>query len=215
LTKSSGGDEASAIFNAAFGNMVGVFLSPTLILGYLGVTGQLNLGQIFYKLALRVLLPVTVGQVLQKYVPPAVAFVQTYKKQFKQAQQYCLIFIVYTVFCRTFSDHLMGGGSSGSNTSVADIFIMIAIQFCLLVGLMIFSWFTFRCLFRDEPQLRVMALFGSTQKTIAMGVPLINAIYQNDPLVGLYTLPLLVWHPMQLLLGSFLAPKLACTRFPA
>ena len=42
-----------------------------------------------------------------------------------------------------------------------------------------------------------------------MGVPLINAIYANDPLVGLYTLPLLIWHPMQLLVGSFLAPRLA------
>jgi hypothetical protein len=42
-----------------------------------------------------------------------------------------------------------------------------------------------------------------------MGVPLINAIYESDPLVGLYTLPLLIWHPMQLVLGSFLAPRLA------
>jgi sodium/bile acid cotransporter 7 len=41
-----------------------------------------------------------------------------------------------------------------------------------------------------------------------MGVPLINAIYENDPLVGMYTLPLLIWHPMQLVVGSFLAPKL-------
>jgi hypothetical protein len=41
-----------------------------------------------------------------------------------------------------------------------------------------------------------------------MGVPLINAIYESDPLVGLYTLPLLIWHPMQLLVGSSLAPKL-------
>ncbi len=43
---------------------------------------------------------------------------------------------------------------------------------------------------------------------VAMGVPLINAIYENDPLVGLYTLPLLIWYPMQLVVGSFLAPKL-------
>lgn len=41
-----------------------------------------------------------------------------------------------------------------------------------------------------------------------MGVPLINAIYEKNPLVGLYTLPLLIWHPMQLVLGSFLSPKL-------
>ncbi len=42
-----------------------------------------------------------------------------------------------------------------------------------------------------------------------MGVPLINAIYESNTNVGLYTLPLLVWHPMQLVIGSFLAPKLA------
>lgn len=46
------------------------------------------------------------------------------------------------------------------------------------------------------------------KKQVAMGVPLINAIYEDNPLVGLYTLPLLIWHPMQLVIGSYLAPKL-------
>ncbi len=46
--------EASAIFNAACGNLVGVFLSPILILGYLGVTGDVDLLGVFVKLALRV-----------------------------------------------------------------------------------------------------------------------------------------------------------------
>jgi sodium/bile acid cotransporter 7 len=42
-----------------------------------------------------------------------------------------------------------------------------------------------------------------------MGVPLINAIYESNPMVGLYTLPLLIWHPMQLVLGSAVAPRVA------
>ena len=41
-----------------------------------------------------------------------------------------------------------------------------------------------------------------THKTVAVGVPLINAIYENDPMVGYHTLPLLIWHPMQLVLGT-------------
>ena len=41
-----------------------------------------------------------------------------------------------------------------------------------------------------------------------MGAPLISAIFETDPNVGLLTLPLLIWHPMQLLVGSILAPKL-------
>jgi sodium/bile acid cotransporter 7 len=34
-------------------------------------------------------------------------------------------------------------------------------------------------------------------------------MYEDNPNVGLYTLPLLIWHPMQLVIGSFLAPRLA------
>jgi hypothetical protein len=41
-----------------------------------------------------------------------------------------------------------------------------------------------------------------------MGVPLIGAIYENDPNVGIYVLPILIWYPMQLLIGAFLVPWL-------
>eukprot|EP00980_Cylindrotheca_fusiformis_P002401 scaffold558_cov111-Cylindrotheca_fusiformis.AAC.19 len=202
LTKSAGGDEASAIFNAAFGNLIGVFLSPALILGYLGVTGDVDLLGVFYKLALRVVLPVSVGQILQKFSPQVVAFNKKHKKRFKKAQQLALVFIVYTVFCSTFSEE-------DDSVKVGSIFIMIAIQFCLLCLVMGLAWMFLKLLFPKEPTLRVMGLFGCTHKTVAMGVPLINAIYESDPNVGLYTLPLLIWHPMQLVLGSLLAPRLS------
>jgi len=201
LTKSSGGDEAAAIFNAAFGNLVGVFLSPVLILGYLGVTGDVDLLEVFYKLALRVVVPVLVGQILQKKSKMTVEFVKNHKPKFKRAQQMCLIFIVYTVFCQTFAE--------GTESRISDIFLMIAFQFLLLTTLMGMAWQLLRFTFPNSPKLRVMGLYGCTHKTVAMGIPLINAIYENDPAVGLYTLPLLIWHPMQLVLGSLLAPRLA------
>jgi len=201
LTKASGGDEAAAVFHAAFGNLCGVFLSPLLILGYLGVSTEIDLLDVFYKLSLRVVVPVAFGQLLRKFSPPVVAYVDNHKNMFKQAQQYCLIFIVYAVFCVTFTEDT-------SDSDIGDIFIMIGVQFCLLCSLMAITWIVFKFLFPNEPTLRVMALFGATHKTVAMGIPLINSIYEDDPLVGLYTLPLLIWHPMQLVLGTYLAPKL-------
>jgi sodium/bile acid cotransporter 7 len=60
LTKSSDGDEAAAIFNAAASNLVGVFLSPVLILGYLGVTGDIDLVEVLQ--VLRVVVPVIAGR---------------------------------------------------------------------------------------------------------------------------------------------------------
>ena len=86
---------------------------------------------------------------------------------------------------------------------------MIALQFLMLCVVMILAWTCLRLLFRNEPKLQAMGLFGCTHKTVAMGVPLINAIYESNPSVGLYTLPLLIWHPMQLVVGSFVAPYVA------
>jgi len=147
---------SSAIFNAAFGNLVGVFLSPALILMYLGVQGQIDLGNVFMKLGLKVVLPIAIGQVLQKFVPPAKEFVKKYKKYFKKAQEWCLVFIVYTVFCKTFS--------SGSDTNVGDIFLMIALQFVMLTVVMSLAWILLRILFRNEPKLQAMGVFGCTHK---------------------------------------------------
>ena len=159
LTKASSVDEAAAIFNAAFGNMCRVFLSPVPILGYLGVTSDVDLVEVFYKLALRVVVPVIIGQILQKMSQTVVAFVKKNKKHFKQAQQYCLIFIVYTVFCRTFEDE--------SQSSIGDIFIMIALQFVLLCSLMVVAWYSLKLFFPNDPKLRVMGLFGCTHKTVS------------------------------------------------
>ena len=42
-----------------------------------------------------------------------------------------------------------------------------------------------------------------------MGVPLINAVYEDDPNIAFYTLPILIWHPTQLIIGTALAPGLS------
>lgn len=201
LTTSANGDEAAAIFNAAFGNLTGVFLSPALILMYLGVSGNVALGNIFFKLGMRVVLPIAIGQIIHRYSPKIVDYIKTNKKQFSKVQEYCLIFIIYTVFCKTFSVE--------RDTTAKDAFVMISFVLLLLTSMMILAWFGLKLCFPTQPKLRVMGLFGCTHKSVAMGVPLINAIYEDDPLVGFYTLPLLVWHPMQLVLGSFLAPRLS------
>ena len=201
LTASAGGDEAAAVFNTTFGNILGIFLSPALILGYLGSSSEIALVDIFYKLSLRVVLPLAVGQLLQKCSPPVVAFAAKHKRRFKKAQEYCLVFIVYTVFCKTFES---GERSAG----LGDVFLMIFFQFLLMISLMAVAWYSLGFTFPNQPKSRVMGVFGCTMKTVALGIPLINSIYENDPNMGLYALPLLIWHPMQLVIGTIMTPRL-------
>jgi len=105
------------------------------------------------------------------------------------------------VFCRQFSRDAdkLGGGP----VVIVILFILLCMVSCKAL-----AWYLLKVLFHDEPKLRVMGLFGCTQKTIALGIPLILAIFGSSDNIGMYTLPVLIWHPMQLVVGSILAPRL-------
>lgn len=160
----------------------------------------MSLEQVFARLTIKVVVPLVIGQILHNTSKKACEVFATHKRMVKKIQEICLIFIVYTVFCKTFEGN--------TDVGIGNVFLMILYQFLLMVFLMITAWYSLKFLFHDEPELRVMGVFGCVQKTVALGVPLIASVYKGDPNVGIYTLPILIWHPMQLVLGSMLVPRL-------
>lgn len=197
LTKSSGGDEAAAVFNSACGNLLGVFVTPAWVAALLGNTSSVSFSATVIKISYRVLAPLFVGQLTQYNLPKVAAWAKRNKTRLKKLQEHLLTFIVYVTFVKL-----------DVGVGALDVVVMILVQCVLLVASMAVAWLALG-LARFEPTLRVMGLFGCTHKTVAMGVPLITAIYEggSQPL-GLYLLPLLVWHPSQLIIGSFLSPHL-------
>jgi solute carrier family 10 (sodium/bile acid cotransporter), member 7 len=200
LSNTSHGDDGSAVLNSALGNLLGVFVSPLLITGYLGVSGDVDLVTILYKLAIRVVVPLVIGQVLQKVSKAVADFVDKYKAQLSKSQMYALLYVVYTVFCDSFANE--------SNVAIGYFLLVLVLQFLLLLFFTAVAWYCLKFLHRDEPELRVTGLFACTHKTISLGVPVINALYQGSPNLALYILPALMWYPLQLVIGSFLAPRL-------
>lgn len=200
LTVAAGGDEAAAVFHTTIGNILGVLVSPMLILMYLGQSGNISLGSIIRSLAICVVVPLVVGLLLQHYIQSVREFFVKYKQRFKKVNEYCLVYVVYTVFCRTFLHK--------SGASVGNMLLMVLFQFLCMVSLMTMAWYSLKLFFDNQPGLRVMGLFGCTHKTIALGIPLISAIYHGDPNEGLYSLPVLIWHPMALVVGSLVVPRI-------
>jgi sodium/bile acid cotransporter 7 len=212
LTKTASGCEASAVLNSVLGNVVGVFLSPLLIHGYLGmgmsdmgsVMEGIDLGNVFLRLTLRVILPTIAGQLLKRYGGRKLsAFVDVRKKILKDLQVYLLVYIIYTTFCTRFNSN------DSMEVGASMIATMVGIQFGFLVLYVLLAWYSLCFLFRDQPHLIVMGLFGCTHKTVILGIPLIAALFPDNPDVGLYTLPILVYHPLELIGGGALAPFLA------
>lgn len=108
---------------------------------------------------------------------------------------------MYTVFCKTFESSDLE--YTASQIFLVGVFVLISMLFFMAV-----SWVMLKYMFKGKPELIIMGFFGCHHKTVAMGLPLIKAIYEEDPKLGMYALPLLIWHPLQLVIGSALAPRL-------
>ena len=170
LTTAAHGDEAAAVFNSAFGNFIGIFITPAWILLLLGSKADIAFLPVVLKLIYRVIVPLAFGQLLQKKAIRVRDFYKLYKARFKKGQEACLSFILYCVFCNTFSN--------GSEASVASVFIMICLQMVLLLMFKSIAWGYMAVLFPTRRPLRAMGFFGCVQKTVGA--------YTSTPLLLCY-----------------------------
>ncbi|KAH8093403.1 symporter [Aureococcus anophagefferens] len=170
LTKSAGGDEAAAVFNSACGNLLGVFVTPGWVVALLGKSSSVDFVAVLLKLSRRVLGPLFVGQLAQYHLPKVAAWAKKHKPRLKKLQEGLLTFIVYCAFCNQFKN--------GESARASDVLVMVVVQCALLGVCMGLAWFALGVA-GFPPALRVMGLFGCTHKTVAMGVPLIGAIWRR------------------------------------
>ena len=107
-----------------------------------------------------------------------------------------------TIFCKSFQ-------STGEKAGWISIVLLLVSELLLQAVLMIIAWFFLRMIAPDQSRLRVMGTICSAHKTISLGAPLIGALVEGLPNESLYFLPLLMWHPMQLVFGSLLTSRFA------
>src|SRR5207247_11368724 len=54
---------------------------------------------------------------------------------------------------------------------------------------------------------RIAAMFCGSKKTLASGVPMAKLIFGAHPGLGLILLPIMIYHPLQLMVGGVLAQR--------
>eukprot|EP00469_Lotharella_globosa_P012194 CAMPEP_0167788660 /NCGR_PEP_ID=MMETSP0111_2-20121227/10172_1 /TAXON_ID=91324 /ORGANISM="Lotharella globosa, Strain CCCM811" /LENGTH=410 /DNA_ID=CAMNT_0007680579 /DNA_START=120 /DNA_END=1352 /DNA_ORIENTATION=+ len=202
LTKTGSGNEAASVFNATVSNFLGIFLTPALLLLLLGQSGSVSIVNIIYKLAARVVAPVAFGQFLRWLLPSIIPWVSRNGKALKRLSEILLLFIVWATFSETFYQ--------GVDAKPEEFGILLAMLIPLHCFYLLFCFTTARisCLGYTRPDI-VAVLFCSTQKTVALGIPLISAMYEDSDSIGILSVPLLIYHPMQLVIGSLLVGKLS------
>lgn len=198
FTQTAGGNVVATVFNAAFANIIGVFLSP-LILSLLlrssdGIHSATELSAVLQKLALMMLLPILFGQVLRRWIA---VVIDGYKKPLGVVNNVFILLILFFAFSKSAGVP----GFASTIRSMTGPYIYLALSFLILngaasLGAMIFGF---------SRENRITVTFTAPKKTLAMGVPLLSAYFSDSPeLLGVALLPLIFYHPWQLLISGFL-----------
>ncbi|XP_052546093.1 sodium/bile acid cotransporter 7 isoform X4 [Tympanuchus pallidicinctus] len=113
-----------------------------------------------------------------------------------------LLMIIYTTFCDTFAN---------PNIDL-DKFSLIVIVFIIFSVQMSFMFLTFLFSTRDDsgftPADTVAIVFCSTHKSLTLGIPMLKIVFAGYEHLSLISVPLLIYHPAQILLGSLLVPTI-------
>ena len=200
LTSTAGGNTASAICNAVISNLGGIVLTPLLLLKFFGASIHLPFGKMVLKLCQKVLLPVTIGQLLRNS-DMVKNFYKNHSKKFKRLQETILLGIVWNAFCNAFGDGL---GIQLKHSLVLLLLLPTLHVTALAAFFKLFSLPSLR-LTKGET---ISAMFCSSQKTLAFGLPLVNTIFQGNPNLASYCAPIMFIHPLQMAIGSFLLPTI-------
>jgi solute carrier family 10 (sodium/bile acid cotransporter), member 7 len=198
FTRAAGGNEAGALCNSVLGNLAGLVLTPALLLLLLGTHGEAPISNVLRQLSLEVLLPLVVGQGIRLSTGRHSAVFE----RVRQIPSALLLYLIFCVFCATFSAGMPPGAG-------LDIAIAVVGSVVLHGVLLTSSWWLgglhVMGFSRGD---RIAALLCSTQKTIALGIPMLSILYGHHPRLAWLTLPLICYHPLQLVVSGVLAARL-------
>lgn len=200
LTGSAGGNVPAAILNASMSSVFGIFMTPWLVSLVIGTgSGGIDLGSTLLNLSLLLLLPLILGQLVRPLVGK---FFARHKKFTNLIDKIVILLLVYAAFCNSM---ISGMWQTQGNSVIAMAFVGSAV---LLAFILLLTTGTARLLKFNHAD-KVAAVFCATKKSLAAGAPMAALIFGNNPGLGLILLPIMIYHPLQLIVCSVMAENYA------
>ncbi|UXU76489.1 MULTISPECIES: bile acid:sodium symporter family protein [unclassified Paracoccus (in: a-proteobacteria)] len=198
FTSIAHGNVPAAICAASLSNLIGVVLTPLLVAQVLHQDGGGVSLEAVERIALQILLPFVLGQVLRRWIG---GFVQRHKLLTTIVDRGSILLIVYSAFG---AGTVAGIWSAIPPSGLALCFLVVAALLALAMGIMAAAGRVFRLPPADQA---VLFFCGST-KSLASGLPIASAIFPAAS-VGAIVLPVMIYHMTQLLVCSVVAQRLA------
>lgn len=200
LTGSAGGNVPAAILNASMSSVFGIFMTPWLVSLVVGTgNGGIDLGSTLLDLCIMLLLPLVLGQLVR---PLLGKFFARHKKYTNLIDKIVILLLVYAAFCNSM---VSGMWQTQGNTVILMAFVGSGV---LLAVILLLTTSTAKLLKFNHAD-KVAAVFCASKKSLAAGAPMAALIFGDNPGLGLILLPIMIYHPLQLIVCSVMAEAYA------
>ncbi|MFC0876166.1 bile acid:sodium symporter family protein [Saccharicrinis sp. FJH2] len=192
------GNIPAAIFNASISGLIGIVITPL----WMGLfmqqsTVDFNLGEIYIRLITQILLPVALGLALHRFWGK---FARKHSRYLTLFDKSVILLIIYKSFSESFENNVF------SSINVYDLLLIMGAVIVLFFGIFFLTGYISKLLHFDLED-RITAQFSGTKKSLVHGTVFAKILFQNSASTGIFLLPIMLFHPVQLLIISFIASR--------
>ena len=197
FTSIARGNVAGAIVSASASNLLGVFVTPLLVVLLMSSEAGVHItAASVTKIVLEILVPFIAGQLCR---PLVAGFLTKYAAPTKYVDRSSIVVVVYVAF----SEGVVSG--MWSIVSVWDVIAVCLLSLVFVIAMLALTgWLPKRLGFSREDTIAIQ--FCGTKKSLATGLPLASVMFAGSA-VGFIVLPLMIFHQIQQILCSMLASR--------
>jgi solute carrier family 10 (sodium/bile acid cotransporter), member 7 len=198
FTSIAHGNVPAAIVSATLSNMLGVVLTPLLmVLLVHTANAPIVDGSAVLDIFAQLLLPFVVGQLLR---PLLAGWVERHPVVTKAFDRGSILLVVYTAFSLSMTEHVW------STVSVWRLLAVVAVCAALLAIMLALTISTARLARLNRADMTVLSFCGS-KKSLASGLPMTLVLFGAG--AGLIMLPLIIFHQLQLIVCAAIATRMS------
>ena len=199
FTSIAKGNVAGAIVSASASNLVGVIITPLLVMLLMGPGGEVHIDtSVFGEIALLLLAPFVLGQLTRRWVGKVAQ-----SKATKVVDRGSIAMVVYSAFSKGMVDRIW------SSISLWDLAFLVVFAAAFVAFMLWLTRKTSQKMGFNRADTIAIEFCGS-KKSLATGLPMASVIFASGGAsLGLLILPLMIYHQVQLMMCSWLAARYA------
>ena len=197
FTSIAKGNVAGAIVSASFSNLIGVFVTPALVILLMTTTGDAHVDfSSILDIVLQLLLPFFVGQLIRPFV---IDLLQKYSEPTRIVDRGSIFLVVFSAFSASMTEGIW------HTVTAWQVFGVVLVCCVVLAVVLAATALAGRKLGFSVPD-RIVIVFCGSKKSLATGLPMASVLFVGQP-VGLIVLPLMIFHQIQLIVCAALAQQ--------